>query len=404
MGRSRWLVAGVVLLGLLIWGLAGLGAFRSPEDLDEAAGDVDPGVLGEPPFEPEGQGGEEGDREQARAPQRGDHSLALSGRASVVLSDFAMNDKQGREVLRVERMEGHFDVTALRRGVYRMRKASVQGIEVTLYRDATGQVSLTHALGETPPPVRQGLHLPPEKKPEEDPWLLEIGPVDVRDATLTLGFTEKPVQFHVEHAKIMVRRRAKDDGPMIYIEDVHGTMTKPKPLPKPVRIAYANGLVKLAGEPLVDLTARTCIGRDELRAHAVVPARQEAVTMTVDSQGLVGALGRMGLKIASRRESEKLHYVHKPVKIEGGPGCRDKDADPAKDAEAQTDDSAANSSPNKGSRSSEARDAKGAKGGAEAHDAKGAKGGAEADEAKDAKAGPEAREERREERKERRKE
>ncbi|MEM7139100.1 MAG: hypothetical protein AAF500_21180 [Myxococcota bacterium] len=316
MGRLGWMATAllIVVLGVLLWGASEAGVFDGTEDLEERA---DSGVV-------EPSNGSDGDQAPDEESERkdGERSLALSGRASVSLHDFVMNDKQGREVLRVEKMRGAFDVTALRHGVYRMTKATVEGIEVTLYRDATGQVSLTHALSQAPPPVRQGLHLPPKQKPKADaPWLLEIGPVDVVNATLTLGFTAKPVQFEVERARISVRRRAEDAGPMIYIEDVHGIMSKPKPLPNPVGIAYATGLVRLAGEPLVDLTARTCIGRDELRAHAVVPARKAAVTMTIDSQGLLGALGRMGLKIASRRDSEKLHYVHAPVKIEGGPPC-----------------------------------------------------------------------------------
>ncbi|MEM7437052.1 MAG: hypothetical protein AAF436_18000 [Myxococcota bacterium] len=316
MGRAGWIATAllVVVLGILLWGANEMGVFDTAEELEQRADLVD--------IETSDDSEEAPAVDKQPKPQDGERSLALSGRASVSLHDFVMNDKQGREVLRVEKMRGAFDVTALRHGVYRMTKATVEGIEVTLYRDSTGQVSLTHALSQAPPPVRQGLHLPPKQKPKDDsPWLLEIGPVDVVNATLTLGFTAKPVQFEVEHARISVRRRAEDAGPMIYIEDVHGIMSKPKPLPNPVGIAYATGLVRLVGEPLVDLTARTCIGRDELRAHAVVPARQAAVTMTIDSQGLMGALGRMGLKIASRRDSEKLHYVHAPVKIEGGPPC-----------------------------------------------------------------------------------
>ena len=318
MSRRGWILLVVLMLVFVggLWGARQMGVFRTPEDLEQAAEAVDAGVATEAPAD-----AVDGGLADAPPVEEEEHSLALSGRASIVLNDFAMNDKQGREVLRVQKMRGSFDVTALRRGIYRMAEASAQGIEVTLYRDRTGMVSLTHALGQTPAPVRSGLHMPPKKQSEEEPWLLEIGPMEIAGATLTIGFTDKPVQFYVDHAMVRVRRRADDRGPMIFIEDVHGKMTKPKPLPNPVGIAYASGLVKLVGEPLVDLTARTCIGRDELRAHAVVPARNEPVTITVDSQGLLGALGRMGLKIASRRESEKLHYVHAPVKIEGGPGC-----------------------------------------------------------------------------------
>ena len=97
------------------------------------------------------------------------------------------------------------------------------------------------------------MNVPPTKKPEKAPWRMQIGPIDVKDATLTIGFTKKPVVFHVDSAKITVQRRDEDPGPVIYIHEVQGHMMKPKPLPKPVRIAWANGLVNLVGEPLVHI-------------------------------------------------------------------------------------------------------------------------------------------------------
>ncbi len=96
----------------------------------------------------------------------------------------------------------------------------------------------------------------------------EGGPSTVR----TLGFTENPVQFLIGHAKVMMRRTAEDESPKIYLRDVRGEMLKPNPLPRPVRVAHASGLVRMVGKPMVGLTVRTCIGANELRAHAVVPA------------------------------------------------------------------------------------------------------------------------------------
>ena len=308
---------------------ATLGVFDAPSALEERAESIDGGVLDEPPFVPAATEGSVEASSDAPSEERGiEHddrggrSLDLSGRATISLRDFAMRDKEGRNVLRVRNMTGHFDIDALKHGTYRMSRGVAEGVEVTLYRDQTGRVSIVHALSESPPTVRQGLHLPPTEEPAEGPWRIEIGPVQVRDAILNLGFTEKPVVFHVESVRVSVRQELEDVGPMIYIEDVHGEMLEPKPLPKPVRIAYAKGLVRLTEEPLVDLVARTCIGRDELRAHAVVPARKQAVDLTVDSAGIAGALGRLGLWVAGRREPGKLHYHHGPVKIDGGPVCR----------------------------------------------------------------------------------
>jgi hypothetical protein len=131
---------------------------------------------------------------------------------------------------------------------------------VTLYRDQTGKLSLTHALRESPAPLKPGIDTPPKGKSKDGAWLIEIGPVRVEDATLTIAFTKKPVRIHVESAIITVRRRSEDSAPHIYLEQVRGEMLEPKPLPHPVRIAFAEGLVRLEGEPLVDVSARTCIG------------------------------------------------------------------------------------------------------------------------------------------------
>ena len=262
-------------------------------------------------------------------------SLAVSGWARHSLHNFAMNDKQGRNVLRAKKIAGTSDVNALKRGTFHVKNATMEGVEITLYRDEDGALSLVSALKKQPPTVRHGMNLPPTDKHKKGAWLMEIGPIEVKDATLTIGFTKKPVVFHVDSAKITVQRRAKDAGPVIYIHEVQGHMLKPKPLPKPVRIAWANGVVNLVGKPLVHLAARTCIRKSELRIDAIVEARKEPVHLEGDSTGIGGALGRLGINIAAHVKKDKMKYEHEAVHINGGPGCKDAEVPLGKDGAQQ---------------------------------------------------------------------
>jgi hypothetical protein len=130
-----------------------------------------------------------------------------------------------------------------------------------------------------------------------------------------------------------VRQGPKDEKPRIYFDRIEGALVEPSPLPRPIRIAHAKGLVRLAGKPLVELAARACVGNSELRIHALVPRKHTAVRITGDSAGLGGALGRMGLKIAGKKKVDKLVYQQGPVKLEGGPGCKDPTTEDPPDAE-----------------------------------------------------------------------
>lgn len=183
MRRLAWTVATVAvtvfLAGLGVF--AAFGAFETSEDLDRHAEHLDGGVL-------------EDDMVAADAATpdgggigllTGTHSLPLGGKATVVLKHFALDDRQGRQVLRVRRIESVLDLDAIKRGVYRVTEGTIEDPHVTLYRDHTGRISLAH---------------------------------------------------------------------------VEGRMVKPNPLPKPVRIVYAEGVVRPSGHPLVSLTARTCLG------------------------------------------------------------------------------------------------------------------------------------------------
>ncbi len=45
-----------------------------------------------------------------------------------------------------------------------MTNAKIEGVELTLYRDETGKLSLVNALKQQPPTVRQNLMVPPTEK------------------------------------------------------------------------------------------------------------------------------------------------------------------------------------------------------------------------------------------------
>jgi hypothetical protein len=303
------------------------GSAPDAADGSPAAADVRSTVPPLPPSEPHPEG----------------HSLGLSGRTVFALHNFALNDKKGREVLHAKKVSGALDLNALKRGTFKMMNAKAQGVQVTLYRDAAGKISLASALTKQPPHIQQAMFIPPDRGPKEEPWLMDIGPIEVEDATLTIGFTKKPVVFHVDSATVSIRRGPKDPGPMIYIQEVQGNMLKPKPLPNPVRIAWANGLVDLKGKPLVHLAARTCVGKSELRIDAIVEARKQPVHLKGDSAGIGGALGRMGMKIAAHHKSDKMSYEHEAVHINGGPGCKDSELTPSEAAEQTDHDHAASS-------------------------------------------------------------
>ncbi len=323
MSRGAWVAASIFVVALLTltWVAYQFGVFASSGALDRDAEALDGGVLDEWPFEdtdldasvPDDAGPDAGARPSAGH---------FDGKAGVGLKNFSMKDHQGREVLRIQRLRGFVDLSALRKGTYRVYDASARGIHLTLYRTKSGKISIADALREPPASAKAELEVPSTPVDGNGRWLVEIGPVQVQDATLTLGFTKKPVTFRVDSAVVTVRRRPQDESPMIYLQDVVGVMLEPKPLPKPVRIAYAKGVVRLAGAPMGEISARTCLAQDELRVHAVVPARKKPVTLTVDSSGLAGALGRMGVKIASRRNPDKLHFLQGPVKLDEGARCK----------------------------------------------------------------------------------
>lgn len=350
----RWLsVAFGVLIATVAWRLFAEGVFDSTDALDERASSLDAGVLEEWPFvdagvEDEGDAAAEdggangalaGDQETPvpEAPSTEDGagedipSLGIDGFARLGIDRLAVTDTRGRHVLRVRRAHASMRLTAMHDGVFRIPAGDVEGAEITLYRDEEGKISLAGALKTAQPTVQRSLGIGPVEKPESDNWGMEVGPITVKDVILTIGFTEKPVKFRIDRGVIRVRQSHEDAKPRIYFDEIEGALLEPSPLPKPVRIAFAKGLVRLEGRPMVELTARTCIGTSELRVRAVVPARKKPVELTGDSVGLGGALGRMGMKIAANKKSDKIHYQQGAVRLEEGPGCTDP---PTRDAPA----------------------------------------------------------------------
>jgi len=320
-----------VLVFILVWVMVREGIFDSEDALDERAASLGDGPLDEEPFaDPSAPtGGAGGDVEEPVPPvddpdDAPPPSLGLGGTVRIAANDLTIVDKQGRKVLQAKLARTTAKLSAMKQGKFLVPKGLVKGAEVNLYRDAQGQISIASALKTAPPSVRRSLALPPVlEEPDEQTWIMDVGPIAIRDAVLTIGFTNRPVKVRIDRGVVRVKQGPDDDKPRIYFDEIEGAFLEPSPLPKPIRIAHAKGLVRLAGAPLVELAARACIGKSELRIHALVPKKKTAVQITGDSAGLGGALGRMGLKIAGKKKSDKLVYQKGPVKLEGGPGCRD---------------------------------------------------------------------------------
>jgi hypothetical protein len=294
------------------------GAFDSPASLDERARSLEPGALDAAPF------ADGGVAELEEYDEAGDSpSIGVRGVARIAVENVTVLDKQGRKVLHVGHARTSVRLGALQDGTFRVPGAEIDGADIYLYRDATGQLSIVNALKSAPPSVRRSLSLPPREKAIDDEFAMEVRSVALRNTTLTIGFTDKPIKFRVDRGKVRIQQEQDEEEPRVYFDYIEGAMLEPSPLPKPVRIAYARGLVRLEGGPLVELVARTCVGLSELRVKVVVPARKQQIQLTADSFGIGGALGRLGMKIAAKRKSGQLAYDRGAVRVNAGRGCRD---------------------------------------------------------------------------------
>jgi hypothetical protein len=249
-------------------------------------------------------------------PEERDKFFPIWGRAYFGVSNFKLNDQQGRTVIKVKNLRGNFNLDKLRTGVYRGSVRKAEEIDLWLYRAPSGEVSLAEAFGTTPTPVKRDLGL---EVPLGD-WAMEVGPVKVSRTRLHIMMTDTPVVIELEDATVYARQRPGETAPKIFITEARARMVEPKPLPNPIPIPYATAVVALSGKPLVDLTAVACVNREPLRVRVVVPTKVSRVFITADAETVSGGLGLMGLKIAGEIEKE-LEVKSGPVKVKTEPDC-----------------------------------------------------------------------------------
>ena len=249
-------------------------------------------------------------------PQERQKFFPIWGRAYFGVSNFKLNDQQGRTVIKVKNLRGNFNLDKLRTGVYRGSVRVAEEIDLWLYRAPSGEVSLAEAFGTTPTPVKRNLGL---EVPLGD-WAMQVGPVKVGRTRLHIMMTDTPVVIELEDATVYARQRPGETAPKIFITEARARMVEPKPLPNPIPIPYATAVVSLSGKPLVDLTAVACVNREPLRVRVVVPTKISRVFITADAASVSGGLGLMGLKIAGEIEKE-LEVKSGPVKVKGQPDC-----------------------------------------------------------------------------------
>ena len=313
---------------ILAWLAFREGIFDGPETLDQQAETAAVGDLEAWPFLDAGveDAGVTTTTDAGVDDPKGP-SIGLGGIGRLSASRLTIEDKQKRNVLRVRNVRASINLREMRRGAIRVPKGHVEGVELTLYRDQTGKMSIASAFRNPEP--EQPSEEPSESSndddndddDDDDTWIIGAGPVTLKDVVLTLGFTANPVQFRIDRGTVRVRRGQSDSGPVIYFDGIEGALLKPRPLPSPVRIAYAKGIVRLGGRPMVDMVARTCLGISELRIRAVVPARKQGVELTATSIGVSSLLGRTVLQAVSAVKTDKIDYEWGVVKLKGGKKC-----------------------------------------------------------------------------------
>jgi len=321
MGIAKSFALSLVFTALILaWLAFREGIFDGPEALDERAERAGTTELDRWPFV---DGGVEDAgvavATDAGVEDAGGPSIGLGGIGRLSASRLTIEDKQKRNVLRVRKVRAAVNLRAMRRGAIRVPNGHVEGVELTLFRDPAGKMSIASAFRD--PDRAQPVEEPEQTDADEASWIIGAGPVTLKDVVLTLGFMDKPVQLRVDRGTVRVRRGQSDSGPVIYFDGIEGALLKPRPLPRPVRIAYAKGIVRLEGRPLVELVARTCLGISELRIRAVVPRRKQPAELTATSIGVSGLLGRTVLNAVAGIKSDKIDYKWGFVKLKGGKNC-----------------------------------------------------------------------------------
>jgi hypothetical protein len=77
----------------------------------------------------------------------------------------------------------------MRRGAIRVPNGHVEGVELTLFRDPSGKMSIASAFRD--PDRAQPDEEPLQTETDEADWIIGAGPVTLKDVVLTLGFMDK---------------------------------------------------------------------------------------------------------------------------------------------------------------------------------------------------------------------
>lgn len=220
----------------------------------------------------------------------------MSGDVQTVMRAFSLEDLEGNTVLQVDKFSAFVDLDAMQKGIIRMPRGHASHVKLLLRRGSSGRVSLSEAVrGSTEEP-----------KQEKSSTRLNIGPLIIEDVEMTVAMGATPIVIHVDHAKLRIQRTPDALAPRIFLSEIAGNLQKPDPLPQPVAIRGAEGVVRLEGDPLVDIRARVCIGNSELRLRIEMPERHTQVQMTVDAEGALAQASAFSLGIVSKVKSEKL--------------------------------------------------------------------------------------------------
>ena len=191
MARWKWLLVFLagVLAGALGFAASDLSTLSLRGDMDRRAENLEgTETYDETPVRELGE----------MTPQERQKFFSIWGRAYFGVSNFKLNDQQGRTVLKVKELRGNFDLNSLRTGVYRGSVRAAEEIELFLYRAPSGEVSLAEAFGTAPEPVRRDLGL---EVPLGD-WTLEVGPVRVGSTKLHIMMTDTPVVIELADASL----------------------------------------------------------------------------------------------------------------------------------------------------------------------------------------------------------
>jgi hypothetical protein len=238
----------------------------------------------------------------------------LSGDVFTTIKKFSLEDPEGNTVLKAAEIGGFLDLDSFGdKNVVRMPRGRAKDVEVLLRRGPSGRVSLSEAF--------RGNSEPHTPKQEKGGTPLQIGPLQVTNVKMTVAMGKSPIVIHIDRATVRIQRKVSDLAPRVFLSNVHGNLLSPDPLPQPIAIEGAEGVIDLAGDPLVDLRARVCIGDSEMRVRIEMPERNEQVRMTMDAHGAMATTASAALNVVSMFKSDKLAVGNGSVKVEEPFAC-----------------------------------------------------------------------------------